>query len=49
MICYNGIGQLIYVPERPLEPPDCWREELSEPCEMEYDRAENELNGIFNY
>lgn len=31
-----------------LEPPDCWRDALGEPEEPEYDRAEDELNGIFN-
>lgn len=35
-------------PEPPLEPPDCWRDEFGEPEEQEYDRAEDELNGIFN-
>lgn len=35
-------------PEPSLELPDCWRDVLGEPEEPEYDRAEDELNGIFN-
>lgn len=37
-----------WIPERPLEPPDCWREDAPEPDEPEYDRVEDEMNGIFN-
>lgn len=37
-----------WIPERPLEPPDCWMEERSEPAEEEYDRADDEMDGIFN-
>lgn len=24
---YNAAGRKIWLPERPLEPPDCWRED----------------------
>lgn len=49
MSCYyNTAGQRFPLPERNLEPPDCWREEPSEPYEEEYDRAEDEINGRFN-
>ncbi len=44
----NGAGQRFDLPEQPLEPPDCWHEESGEPEEDEYDRAEDETNGIFN-
>lgn len=47
MYYYNTAGQRFALPERPLEPPDCWGEEPDEP-EAEYDRAEDEMNGIFN-
>lgn len=34
------------IPELPLEPSDCWEEDLlEEPYEEEYDRMEDELNG----
>lgn len=23
---YNGVGRRLLMPERPLEPPDCWRQ-----------------------
>lgn len=39
---YNAAGQKIWLPERPLEPPDCWREDPGEPEEEEYDRWEAE-------
>lgn len=45
---YNGAGQRFGLPERPLEPPDCWVEDVPEQDEPEYDRAEDEMNGIFN-
>lgn len=45
---YNAAGQRFDLPERPLDPPDCWGEEPGEPEEEEYDRAEDEMNGIFN-
>lgn len=45
---YNAAGQCFHLFERPLEPPDCWVEEPAEPYEEEYDRSEDELNGIFN-
>lgn len=45
---YNTAGQRFDLLERPLEPPDCWTEERSEPAEEEYDRAEDEMDGIFN-
>lgn len=49
MSCYyNAVGQRFELPERALEPPDCWDEEPGEPKEEEYDRAEDEMNGIFN-
>lgn len=35
-------------PEPSLEPPDCFGKSKGEPEEPEYDRAENELNWIFN-
>lgn len=44
----NTAGRRFALPERHLEPPDCWTEERSEPAEEEYDRAEDEMNGIFN-
>lgn len=44
----NMAGQSFELPEQPLEPPDCWREDTPEPDEPEYDRAEDEMNGIFN-
>lgn len=45
---YNTAGQRFTLPERPLEPPDCWLEDAPEPDDPEYDRAEDEMNGIFN-
>lgn len=45
---YNMAGQRFTLPEQPLEPPDCWGEDASEPDDPEYDRAEDEMNGIFN-
>lgn len=36
------------IPERPLEPPDCWGENVPEPDEPEYDRYEDELECIHN-
>lgn len=30
MYYYNMIGQRFILPERPLEPPDCWAEEEQE-------------------
>ena len=44
----NGAGQRFQLREQPLEPADCWGEESAEPYEEEYDRAEEEMNGIFN-
>lgn len=43
---YNAAGQRFELPERPLEPPDCRRDEPAEPEEEEYDRGENELRGV---
>lgn len=37
-----------YVQEPPMEPPDCWSDELPGPDAPEYDRAEDEISGIFN-
>lgn len=37
-----------WIPGRPLEPPDCWGEDVPDPDKHEYDRAEDEMNGIFN-
>lgn len=37
-----------WIPERPLEPPDCWGEDAPDPDEPEYDRAEDEPEGIHN-
>lgn len=45
---YNAAGQRFILPERALEPPDCWEEYEPEPYEDEYDRAEDETNGKFN-
>lgn len=45
---YNEACQRFRLPDRPLEPPDCWGEEPAEPYEEEYDRAEDEMNGIYN-
>lgn len=45
----NGIGRIYWMPEPPLEPPDCLLDGGTQrTCEEEYDRAEDELNGIFN-
>lgn len=44
---YNTAGYRLILPERPLEPPDCWADEEQED-EEEYDRAEDEMNGKFN-
>lgn len=44
----NAAGQRFPWPERPSDPPDCWDEVLEEPEEEEYDRVEDEVNGIFN-
>lgn len=44
----NMAGHTFPLYDRPLEPPDCWLEERGEPEEVEYDRAEDEMNGIFN-
>lgn len=35
---YQHNGQ--WIPERPLEPPDCYDEEPAEPYEEEYDKEE---------
>lgn len=48
MYYYNTAGQRFILPERPLEPPDCWAEEEPNRDEEEYDRSENEANGKFN-
>lgn len=45
---YNTAGQRFALPERPLEPPDCWGENVPEPDDPEYDRSEDELEGIHN-
>lgn len=45
---YNTAGQRFALQEHPLEPPDCWREDAPEPDGPEYDRVEDEINGIFN-
>ena len=45
---YNTAGQRFFLPEQSLEPSDCWGEEPAEPYEEEYDRVEDEMNGIFN-
>lgn len=44
----NMAGQSFVLQEQPLEPPDCWGEDAPEPDEPEYDRVEDEMNGIFN-
>lgn len=46
---YDNACRPCYVREPSLEPPDCWGgRPTREPQEEEYDRAENEMNGIFN-
>lgn len=45
---YNAAGRRFILPEQVLEPPDCCGEYEPEPYEDEYDRAEDEMNGIFN-
>lgn len=45
---YNAACQMFELPEPPLEPPDCWWEYDPELDEEEYDRAEDEMNGVFN-
>lgn len=42
--CYNQAGQCFLLRERPLEPPDCWGEGLTEPDEEDYDE-EDESDG----
>ena len=39
---YNAAGGHFLLPERPLEPPDCWAEEEAETDDEEYDRMEDE-------
>ncbi len=43
---YNGAEQKLLAREPPLEPRDCWGEERGERLEKEYDRAEDEMEGI---
>lgn len=45
---YNAAGYRGELPERSLEPPDCWIEEPAEPDDEEYDRAECDASGGFN-
>lgn len=45
---YNAAGHRLHLQDRPLEPPDCWTEERSELGEKEYDRADDEMDCIFN-
>ncbi len=45
---YDNACRAYYVPEPPLEPPDCWQDDLGETEEEEYGRGEDEMNGIFN-
>lgn len=45
---YDNACRLYYAQEPPLEPPDCWGEDAPEPDDPEYDRAEDEMNDIFN-
>lgn len=45
---YNTSGQRYELLERPLEPPDCFGDESFDEYDEEYDRAEDEMNGIFN-
>lgn len=42
---YNSAGQRFDLPERPLEPPDCWG---SEEPEEEYGREEDGPVGEFD-
>ena len=42
----SGRFYQVHVPT--LEPPDCWWEAPGETEEEEYDREEDEMNGIFN-
>lgn len=44
----DNSGRFYQVHEPPLEPPDCWWEDPGETEEEEYDRGEDEMNGIFN-
>ena len=44
----NMVGRRFYMPELPMEPTDCWGEPQPDDCDEEYDRGEDELNGIFN-
>lgn len=43
---YNTAGRRFDLPERPMEPPDCWGEDAPELDWPEYDRYEDELEGI---
>lgn len=45
---YNTSGNRFSLPDLPLEPEDCRSEDPAEPYEEEYDRTEDEMNGIFN-
>lgn len=41
----NMAGHRFGLPERALEPRDCWGGEPADPCEEEYDRWEEEESG----
>lgn len=45
---YDNACRAYYIPEPPVEPPDCWQEDPGETEEEGYDRGEDEMNGIFN-
>ena len=45
---YDNACRTYCVRVQTLEPPDCWREAPGETEEEEYDREEDEMNGIFN-
>lgn len=45
----NAVGRRMYMPEPSLDEPENWRFGFPQPeYESEYDRAEDELNGIYN-
>lgn len=42
---YNQAGQCFRLPDRPLEPPDCWGDKSEYQYDEEYDHAEDEMIG----
>lgn len=45
---YDNTCRPYSVQEPPLEPLDCWGEGSGRADEEEYDRGEDEANGVFN-